>query len=142
LWDHTGAQQARDLSGIDAVVFDLGAVDGSHVEGVAEDEGDVFFIAEVSEPIPGEHALDGDDDVFAVGFDGLKEGIGLSVDVLVEHDVPVLVEDTEIHGSGMEVDTAVELMLLRVESHEASSVVKVNSSTEHIRTGMLRRRPQ
>ena len=117
-------------------------MDGLHVESVTEDEGDVFFSTEVSEPIPGEHAFDGDDDVFAVWFDSLEEGIGLSVDILVEQDVPVLVEDTEIHGSGVKVDTAVEFMLLRVKSHEASSLVKGYSSTEHIRKGMLRRRPQ
>jgi len=117
-------------------------VNGPHVEGVAEDEVDIFFIAEVSEPIPGEYTFDGNDDVFSVWFDSLEEGIGLSVDILVEQDVPVLIEDTEIHGSGVKVDTAVEFMLLRVESHEASSLVKGYGSTEHIRKGMLRRRPQ
>jgi hypothetical protein len=98
-------------------------VDGSHVEGVAENEGNIFFIAEVSEPIPGEHAFYGNDDVFAVWFDSLEEGIGLSVDIFVEQDGSVLIEDTEIHGSGMKVDAAVEFMLLRIESHEASSLV-------------------
>jgi hypothetical protein len=33
-------------------------------------------------------------------------------------------------------------MLLSVESHEASSLVKVVGSTEHTREDMLRRRPQ
>jgi len=142
LRDHAGAQKSCDFAGIDFIVFDFGAVNGLHVESVSEDEGDPFFFAEISEPVPGEHAFDGDNDVFAVCFDSLEEGIGLSVDVLVEQDVPVLVEDTEIHGPGVKVDTAVEFMLLSVESHEASSLVKVDSSTEHIRKGMLRRRPQ
>jgi len=124
LWDHAGAQQARDFSGIDAIVFNLGAVDGPHVEGVTEDEVDVFELAEISKPVPGEHALDGDDDVVTERFDGFEKGLGLGVDVAVEQDVAVLVEDTEIHGSGMQVDAAVEFMLLGIESHEASSLGK------------------
>ena len=46
------------------VVLGFGAVNGLHVEGVAEDEGDAFAGAEVCEPVPGEHALDGHDEVF------------------------------------------------------------------------------
>ena len=142
LGDHAGTQEGGDFTGVDAIVFDLGAVDGPHVESVTEDERDIFFGTEISEPIPGEHTFDGDDDVFAVRFDHREEGIGLSMDVFMEQDVPVLVEDAEIHGPGVEVDTAVEFMLLSVESHEASSLVKGCSSTEHTREGMLRRRPQ
>ena len=77
--DHSSTEQAGDLTGIDAIVFDLGTVDSSHVEGVAEDEVDVFLIAEISEPVPGEHALDGDDDVITERFDGFEEEIGLCV---------------------------------------------------------------
>ena len=98
-------------------------MDGSHVKGMTEDEGDIFFSTEVSEPVPGEHALDSDDDVVTERFDGFEERFGPGVHVSVEQDVSVLVEDTEVHGSGMQVDTAVEFMLLRVESHEASSLV-------------------
>jgi len=117
-------------------------VDGSHVESVAEDEGNIFFIAEVSEPVPGEHAFDGNDDVVSVRSNGFEEGIGLSVDILVEQCGAVLVEDTEIHGSGVKVDAAVKFMLLCVESHEASSLEKVDGSKERTREGMLGRRPQ
>jgi hypothetical protein len=35
-------------------------VDGFHVQGVAEGEMDAFAAAEVGEPVPGKHALDGD----------------------------------------------------------------------------------
>jgi len=94
LRDHSSTKQSCDFAGVDFIIFDLSAVDGPHVEGVAEDEVDIFFVAEVSDPIPGEHAFDGNDDVFAVWFDSFEEGIGLSVDILVEQDVPVLVEDT------------------------------------------------
>ena len=39
----------------------------------------------------------------------------------VQHDLAVLIHDTEIHGSCMKVDATLELVLLGVESHEVSS---------------------
>ena len=60
---HAAAQQAGDLGGVDRVVLGLAAVDGLHVQGVAEDEGDALVFAEVGEPVPGEHALAADDQV-------------------------------------------------------------------------------
>ena len=52
-------------------------MDGSHVERVPEKELDAFASAQVSEPIPGEDALDTDDEV--VGCDGLEESICMLV---------------------------------------------------------------
>ena len=60
LGDHATAQQGGDLQGIDPVVLGLTAVDGFHVESVAQDEGDLLAAAQVGEPVPGEHAFDRD----------------------------------------------------------------------------------
>jgi len=38
----------------------------------------------------------------------------------MHEDRTVLVEDTDIHGPGMQVDATVKLVLFRVESHEVS----------------------
>jgi hypothetical protein len=35
----------------------------------------------------------------------------------METDVAVVIEDAEVHGSGMEIDAAVESVLLGIESH-------------------------
>ena len=48
-------QQLSDLFGIDLVVLRLAAVDGFHVQGVAEDKGDLFRLAEIGQPVPAEH---------------------------------------------------------------------------------------
>jgi len=37
---------------------------------VAEDEGDALVLTEIGEPVPAEHALDGDDEVVTVQCDG------------------------------------------------------------------------
>ena len=111
------AQERCDLVGVDPVVLGLAAVDRLHVEGVAEDEGNPFARAEVGEPVPGEHALDGDDEVLAVRRDGLQEELRVSLDVLLEKGVSSLVENTEKHGAGMQINAAVELVMPRVELH-------------------------
>ena len=60
----------------------------------------------------------------------------------MDQDLSVLIEDTDVHRSGMEIDAAVESVLVSVESHEASSLGKGLSSDKHIFFGMLGRRPQ
>jgi hypothetical protein len=63
-------------------------VDGAHVQGVAEDEGDLLFGAEVGEPVPAEQALDGHDQSVAEGGDGSQEGIGIGGEVAIENEEP------------------------------------------------------
>jgi hypothetical protein len=61
--------------GVDPVVFALAAMDSLHVEGVAENEGDLLLGAEISKPVLDEHAFDPDDDILPVGLDGFEEGL-------------------------------------------------------------------
>jgi hypothetical protein len=117
LRDHPAAQKGGDLEGVDLVVLRLPAVDSLHVEGVAEDEGDVLATAEVGEPVPGEDALDGDDEAFTVRAHDLEEVFGRGGDVLVDEDPPLAVEDADEHRSGVKVDAAVEGVALGVKSH-------------------------
>ena len=100
-------QEGGDLVGVDLVVLDLGAVDGLHGEGVAQDELDPLAPAEVGDPVPGEDALDADDQVGSAGGDGLEERVGRGATVLVKHDLAVTGEDAEVHGASVQVDPAV-----------------------------------
>jgi hypothetical protein len=43
--------------GVDLIVLGFPAVDGFHVQGVAEHEGNPFTVAQIGNPIPGEDAL-------------------------------------------------------------------------------------
>ena len=96
--------------GVDLVVLGLAAVDGFHVKGVAEDEGDAFGGAEVGEPVPGEHALGGDDQVVAEGGDGIEEGARLGGDFAVQQGGAGLVEDAKVERPGVQIDAAVKLV--------------------------------
>ena len=71
--EHPAAQKDGDLVGIDLVVLGLAPVDGLHVQGVAEDEGDPLLGAQIGEPVPREDALHGHHQVLAVRSDGGEE---------------------------------------------------------------------
>ena len=112
----------RFYAGVDLVGLGLAAVDGLHVQGVSQDEGDVVLLAEVGEPVPGEHALAGDGETVAAGSDGAEEGVGSGGDGLAEGDGAGGIEDAQGDGPGVEIDTAVEPVLLVVESHHGLRV--------------------
>jgi hypothetical protein len=96
-------------------------VDGFHVEGVAENEGDVFLGTEIGDPVPGEHAFDSDHDVLTEGSNGTEKSFRVCVDVLMNPDIATGIEDADKHILGMQVDSTIKLVLFGVEIHMASS---------------------
>jgi hypothetical protein len=68
-------------------------MDGFHIEGVTEDEGDVLLCAQISDPVPGEDAFNGHHDIFSVSFDGFKKGPWIRSDIALEDNASFLVED-------------------------------------------------
>jgi hypothetical protein len=114
------AQEIGDLRSVDLVVLGLAAVNGLHVQGVAEHEDHLLAGTEVGEPVPGEHALGGDDQSGAEGRQRFEQSGGFAGDFLVEHLLAGVVEDAQVQGSGMQIDAAVELVRLIVETHHGS----------------------
>ena len=90
-------------------------------------KGIVLVLAQIGEPVPGEHALDADDQAVAEGRDGVRGRRRAGGEVLVEDDVAVVVEDADVHGSGVQIDAAVESVLLVVEAHGATPEVWVGA---------------
>jgi hypothetical protein len=89
---------------------------------VAEDEGDFFLLTEVGQPVAGEQALTSDGESVAERSDGLEEGVGAGGDGILLDAGSFVVEDAEGEGPGMEIDAAVESVLLVVESHHGLRV--------------------
>jgi hypothetical protein len=54
-------------------VFGLAAMDGLHVEGMTEDNRDSVFSTTVRQPVPGQQAFGCDEDLIAVGGNGLEK---------------------------------------------------------------------
>jgi hypothetical protein len=114
-------EQCGDLEGVDLVVFGFAAMDGLHVQRVTQDEGDAVLGAQIGDPVPAKDALDTDDDVVQEGGDQLKKQLGLGMDILMQPGFALLVDDADVHFSSVQIDTAVELVLLFVEPHGVAS---------------------
>ncbi len=59
---------------------------------MTEDEGNLVIAAEVTDPIPGEETLDTDDDVGAVGGEGVEEDLLVGFDLRLANDIAGMVE--------------------------------------------------
>jgi ribosomal protein S18 acetylase RimI-like enzyme len=86
---HTPAKQITrrshlsDLLAVDPIVLHLPAMDGFHVQGVAEHEGNPKLGAEVCDSVPDEHILDRHGEILAVGFDSAFERRWIGAQILV-----------------------------------------------------------
>src|SRR5262245_7587754 len=131
LGQRAAAQEPSDLAGVDLVVLALAAVDGLHVESVAQHEGNLLLGAQVGEPVPAEQAFDGDDQPVTKRFDGGEERIGPRRQVLVVDDLALVVEDAQVHGPGVQIDATVESVLLGVETHHGPPWAWVRRLSPH-----------
>jgi hypothetical protein len=117
LREHPAAPQDSNLMGVDLIVFGFATVDGFHIQGMAQHKRDPVIGAEVGEPVPGKHTFGSHDDLLAVGRNGLEQGFGGGLHIAVQECCPGLIEDTDVHGAGVQIDPAVKRVLFGVESH-------------------------
>ena len=109
--------QFGDLLGIDLIGLGFAAMNRHHVDGMSKNKRDSFHLTEISQPMPGEDALDTHHDVFPIGCDQFQEPIRLCRNILMEEDLPLIVQDADVHHFGMQVDSAVVLVRSVVNSH-------------------------
>ena len=119
-WEHPTSGEYSDLVGIDSVVLRLSTVDGFHVESMAKDESNAFFLAQISNPVPGKGTFDSDDKIIPVLLDRFQEYLPVSFDVSMEKHRALTVNNAQIHGFCVQVDSAIILVLLSVGFHCAS----------------------
>jgi hypothetical protein len=79
------------------------------------------FGAEVGNPVPAKDAFDTDNDIIDVGKHQFEEQFRIGFYVLVDLGFAFLVDDTDIHFSSVQIDTAIVLVLLFVKSHGLAS---------------------
>jgi hypothetical protein len=63
------------------------------------------------------HALGADNQVVAKTLDSIQEVVRLGPHVPMQPFVPLAIENAQVHPSGMQIDAAIEFVLLVVESH-------------------------
>ena len=73
--------------------------------------------ASIRQPVPRENAFDGDSDVVPERTDRLKQQFRVCLHVAMKNDRAGLVENAQVHGSCVQINSAVMRMLLRIEFH-------------------------
>jgi 3-deoxy-D-manno-octulosonic-acid transferase len=102
---------------VDAIVLNLAVVDGFYVEGVAEHEGDAFVRAQIGNQYQMKMTLDGDHEVIAIGSHSDEERLGPCLHVAVQRTLLSASRMPRYIERAREIDAAVVLMGLGVESH-------------------------
>jgi hypothetical protein len=77
------SQEYGNFMGVDLVVFTLAAMNGFHIEGMAQNERNPFSGTKIGYPVPGEHALGSHHDVFPEGSDATEESLGMGIEISV-----------------------------------------------------------
>jgi hypothetical protein len=88
---------------------------------MAEYELDVLVRAEISDPVPGEHAFDADNQVISIIGNHLEQGLWRGFDIFVNGHLPGIIEDTHVQGARMQVNSAGITVLLGIESRRVFS---------------------
>jgi len=121
LREHAPAQEQGDFLSIDFVVLGFAPMDGFHVEGMPQHEGNPLLRAQIGQPVLREHTFDRDDHIITIRGNDLKKGLRVCPEILVNHGFPSLIQDADIHRPGVQIDPTIRLVLFRVELHEVSS---------------------
>ena len=96
-------------------------MDGFHVKCMTKHKRNGFTVTQIGQPVPDEQAFDGDDDVLPIRLDGPEKRFRIGFKVFVKHGVAFLIQNADVHGSGVQIDAAIVLVLLGIESHRVSS---------------------
>jgi hypothetical protein len=88
---------------------------------VTEDKWNFVFVAEICQPVPTEHTFHTDDEVLEIGENQVVKCLGVRFDVLVNLGFSLVIDDAYIHFPCMQIDAAIVLVLLIVESHGLAS---------------------
>jgi hypothetical protein len=118
LREHPATEQGGNLWRVELVVCGLAAMDGCQRERMPEAKREAFVGPEVSEPVPGAQAFDGDHNPRSIRSNGFQEDIGFGLHMAMHEARAALVEEADVHRSGMQVNAAVQGVLGGVESPE------------------------
>jgi hypothetical protein len=121
LGDHTTATQHGDLLRIDLIMFGFTPVKGFHVESMTQHKGNVFLSTELGQPVPRKETFNGYHKIVTIRGDGFEKGLWGSLHILVHEDFPIGVDKADLQATSMQVDTAVEWVLMRVKAHVVAS---------------------
>jgi hypothetical protein len=121
LWQPPPAQPRGNLVGIARVVWGFPAVDGFPGEGMPQHTGHPLLRPAVGQPVPGEETCDCHHPAVTLGRNGRETRFRSGLHGAGPQDFPVMGHATDRPAPGMQVDTAVQWVLLGVASPAGSS---------------------
>ena len=83
--------------GVNFIVLGFASMNGFHIEGMAQNKGDVFLGAQIRDPVPGEHAFYSNDDIFPERLYDIEQGFPVGFYIAVKHDLSPGIQDAHIH---------------------------------------------
>src|SRR6516165_5915269 len=92
------------------------AVNGFHVQGMSQDERNVMCLAQVGDPVPGEQALDANDDIRAIGGERVQEQLLAGRDLRLQDNRACVVENANGQQPCVQVNAAVESVAVMVKA--------------------------
>jgi len=95
-------------------------MDRLHVQRMAQDKVDALFLAQIRDPIPAVHAFNTDDKIITEGFKRGQQLFRPGFDFLVQKDFTLLVDDADIKGAGVQIDSTIMAVGAMEEVHESS----------------------
>ena len=118
------SQQHGQFLGVDAIALGFATMDGFEVERVSQQEAKVLLMAEIGQPIPVEGRFAADDQIALVKRLQCDQKLlrFLGVEVAMQVLVAAVIDDADVHGVGVQIDSAVEFVLLIVELQSCSSL--------------------
>jgi len=116
---HAAPKQSSYFIGVYFVVFGFASMDGFHVECTAKDKRDILLAAEIGKPVPGEDALNGNNNVLTVGAMVFRKISGFVLMSRCRRIFPSLsrMQRYIVHSPCVQIDTAVKFVLMGVKSH-------------------------
>ena len=97
-------------------------MDGLHVKGVAQNEWDLVLRAKIADPVPGKHTLNTDHHIFEKWEDDIEQQFGIGIKILVHLGFTLRIENANVHFPCMQINAAIEFVLLIVKSHDLASL--------------------
>jgi len=84
---------------------------------MSEDKRYVVCLAQVSDPVPGEQALDGHDDIREIGGERVQEQLPAGRDLRLQDNRAFVVENANGQQPCVQVNAAVESVAVMIEAH-------------------------
>jgi hypothetical protein len=115
--EHPSSKDGGDFISVDTIVLCFSSVNGFHVQCVTEDKTDLFLSTQVCKPVPSEHALDTNNEVFTERSDGAEKQLWIGPKVSVQKHLIFLTQNADVHVSRVQVDSAIMFVSCGIKSH-------------------------